>query len=125
MLTKEQILNADDLPRKLVQVPEWGGDVWVKTMTGAERDAWEASLMEDREVNAENIRARLCVRSIVDEAGRRVFADEDADKLGGKSARALDRIFSVAQRLNGVSAQDLDEIAKNSERARAADSLSD
>lgn len=33
MLTREQILQSDDLPRETVQVPEWGGEVQVTTQT--------------------------------------------------------------------------------------------
>ncbi len=45
MLTREQILQSDDLPRETVQVPEWGGEVQVRTMTGTDRDAFVASLI--------------------------------------------------------------------------------
>ncbi len=33
ILSKEAILSADDLPREIVSVPEWGGQVYVRTMT--------------------------------------------------------------------------------------------
>ena len=36
MLTKEAILAADDLPREKVDVPEWGGEVYVRALTGAQ-----------------------------------------------------------------------------------------
>ena len=29
------------LPRELVDVPEWGGDVWVRMLTASERDQLE------------------------------------------------------------------------------------
>ena len=45
MLTREQILQSDDLPCETVPVPEWGGEVQVRTMTGTDRDAFEASLI--------------------------------------------------------------------------------
>ena len=44
-LTKDQILEANDLQSESVTVPEWGGDVLVRTMTGADRDAFEASMI--------------------------------------------------------------------------------
>ena len=114
MLTKEQILQAQDLPRETVPVPEWGGDVLVRTMTGAERDSWEAETVQEQAVNRINLRARLCARCIVDEQGGRLFTDKDAEALGAKSAAALDRVFTVAARLNALSKADTEELEKNS-----------
>ena len=118
-LTKEQILKADDLLRELVHCPEWGGDVWVRTLTGVERDKFEADSINRRgkniETNMENIRARLVALSVVGEKNERLFTEADAVELGKKSARALDRIFAVAQRLSGLSAEDVEELAKNSD----------
>ena len=114
MLNREAILQTDDLPRELVQVPEWGGDVYVRTLTGTERDAFEQSMVGKKsKMNLDNVRARFAVLTICDEAGKRLFADEDAKVLGDKSAAALDRVFAVAQRLNGFSSEDAEDLAKN------------
>jgi len=116
MLTRDQILSADDLKRETVAVPEWGGDVIVRTMTGTERDAFEASLQGGKggKLNLANIRARLVSRTAVDDAGARLFTEADIEAVGGKSAAALDRCFAVAQRLNGLSAKDVEDLGKNS-----------
>ena len=68
--------------------------------------------------NMENVRARLCLLCLVDENGDRLFQEEDTFPLGGKSAAALDRIFTVAQRLNGLRDQDVDELAGESSAAQ-------
>ncbi len=113
-LTKDAILSADDLPREEVDVPEWNGSVFVRTMTAAERDSFEMGVMqEDGSKDFLNLRARLCARCLVDDKGERLFTDAEAVALGGKSAGALDRIFAVTQRLNGMSAEDVEELAKN------------
>ncbi len=125
MLTKEQILAADDLIFEVVDVPEWGGDVRIKSMTGTERDEFEKSLITGPEkVNLGNIRARLCALCIVDDGGAPVFEQEDVVALGGKSAKALDRAFEVAQKLNGLSKKDVDELEKNSGKGLSDDSIS-
>ena len=114
MLTRDSILQADDLPKESVEVPEWGGQVWVRTLSGTERDAFEQSMvMKKNKPNMDNVRARFAVLTICDEAGERLFQAADADELGKKSAAALDRIFAVAQRLNGFSDQDQKDIAGN------------
>lgn len=113
-LTRDAILAVPDLQTEVVDVPEWGGSVVVGVMTGAERDAWEASLVDAKgKVNIENIRARLVARTIRDEAGARMFSDTDIAALGNKSAAALDRCAKVAQRLNGLTTSDLEVVKGN------------
>lgn len=114
-LDKDAILQADDLPTEVVNIPEWGGDVIVRTMPGTERDQFEQEVMEITEgkKKAKNIRSLLCVRVLVDDEGERIFTDEDAQALGKKSSLVLDRIYDIAQRLNGVTAEDVDEMEKN------------
>jgi len=60
--------------------------------------------------NLQNIRAKLSARTIVDTDGKRLFTDADIIKLGLKSAAALDRVFSAAQRLSRLTAQDVKEL---------------
>lgn len=118
ILTREQILQAQDLRTEEVPVPEWGGSVLVRGMTGAERDAFEASIVEmhgkNSQVNMANVRAKLAARTIVDEAGERLFTEKDIEALGKKNATALQRIFEVAQRLSGIGQADIEELVKNS-----------
>jgi hypothetical protein len=121
LLSKEAILAADDLPREIVSVPEWGGQVYVRTMTGTDRDAFEASLINresgesgqsSKDQRMHNVRARLVSLTLCSELGERLFQDGDIDALGRKSARALDRVFAVAQRLNGIGTDEA-QAAKN------------
>ncbi len=114
ILSKDAILAADDLPRETVSVPEWGGEVLVRTMSGTDRDAFEASLLE-KDGRMENVRARLVALTLCYPQGDRLFDDGEIAALGRKSARALDRVFSVAQRLNGIGVEQVDA-AKKGER---------
>lgn len=111
-LTRDSILAADDLPRVTVEVPEWHGSVLVRSMSGEERDRWEASLIDaDGERNMANVRARLVALTAIDEAGNRLFSDDDADALGKKSAAALDRLFGAAMKLNALNRQEVAALA--------------
>lgn len=116
MLTKDMILNAEDLPQELVEVPEWGGAVFVRSLTGTERDCFELRMQRDREATMQNARARLCALCMVDEKGTRLFEESEVESLGKKAALALDRVFTVALRLNGLSRKEVEELAKNSGR---------
>lgn len=126
ILTKDEILQADDIRKEEVEVPEWGGSVWVQTMSGKERDRFEASIISAKgERNLTNLRAKIVALSVIDESGKRLFTFEDALELGKKSARALDRVFSVAQRLSGFTPQDVEEMTKNSSAGLGESSSSD
>jgi len=48
------------------------------------------------------------------ETNKQLFTVADIDALGQKSAKALDRIFEIAQRLSKIGANDVEEMAKNS-----------
>lgn len=117
-LTKEAILAAQDLKHEVVEVPEWGGQVGVRMMTGTERDAFEDEVFKMRgknvEQNLKNFRSRLLVRTLTDGEGNRLFNDNEISVLGGKSAPVLDRLFTVSQKLNGIGPKDVEEATKNS-----------
>jgi hypothetical protein len=116
MSIREQILNAQDLKREKVSVPEWSGvKIFVRTMTGAERAIFEDELIADgKSANVKNMREKLCAVTVVDENGNKVFTEKaDVEKLGAKSSLVLDRIFQVAMRLNGISNAEVEELAKN------------
>lgn len=115
ILTREQILAADDIRLELVQTPEWdGGVVYVKTMTGGERDRLEASIFSTKgERNMEDLRAKIAALSTVDKEGNCLFSFEDVVALTKKSARPLDRIFAVATRLSGFMPKDVEDLTKN------------
>jgi hypothetical protein len=122
-LSKDAILAAEDLKSVVVDVPEWGGCVTVRTMTGTDRDLFEASLNsmetgpdgeEKPRRNLENFRARLCACTMVNTKGNLLFPNpEDVVKLGKKSSRALDRVMTAAQKLNGIGAKDVEDLTKN------------
>lgn len=114
-LNRDLILESKDLPSEEVVVPEWGGSVFVRTMTGDERDAFDARLFESKEKTGEgvkNISALVAVMTVVDRNGNRLFTEADIAPLGRKSSPALARIWKVAQRLNGLGPQAEEDLAK-------------
>ena len=127
-LGKKEILDVDDLKLETVEVPEWGGCVNIRMLTGSERDAFEGSILQtnskSKVKNYANIRARLAQISIVDEKDNSLFSELDIAALGRKSAKALDRIFDAAQKLNGMTEDDIEELAKNSATDQSEDSTS-
>lgn len=126
LLNRTAILEVKDIKTEILTVPEWGGDVIVKGLSGTERDSFEAECVQgkgkNQTVNLVNLRARLVARSLVDENGQRLFEDRDVDLLGKKSAQALSRVFERAQVLSGLTNSDVEELAKNSESDQSGDS---
>lgn len=116
LLSREQILEAKDLKTEDVDVPEWGGAVRLRTLTGTERDAFEQSMVETKggkqRQNLKNFRARLIAKCVVTEAGELMFSPPDIEPLGKKSAAALGRVFDACQKLNGFSESDVEELTE-------------
>lgn len=119
LLNRDAILQAQDLTKELVEVPEWGGEVYVRALTAAERDRYIGSSMlqrgKEQSVNFQNISAKMCALAICDEDGKRLFTDADVQALAGKSAAALNRVFEVASRLSGLTESDVEDLAKGLE----------
>jgi hypothetical protein len=115
VLDRDSILQSEDRSFEVVDVPEWGpgAQVRVSSLSGSERDTFEASITTRRgtevSVNLVNARAKLVVLTIVDDEGNRVFTDDDVFEVGKKNATALNRIFEVAQRLSGLTEDDVKE----------------
>lgn len=118
LLSKAAILTAKDIKTEVVDVPEWGGAVTVRMMTGADRDAFENSVVVtdskgNRKTDLTNVRSKLIAMTVVDEAGELMFTAGELDAIGRKSASALDRIAVVARRLNGMGADSVENAEKN------------
>jgi len=118
MLTRDMILNIKDIEIEEVAVPEWGGSVFVKGLTGKERDEYQVSIMQksgkNYEVNFKNATVKLVVACVTDKDGKQLFEVADIDMLSSKSGKALNRLYEVATKLSGLSPDDVDELVKNS-----------
>lgn len=120
LLGREAIAAAVDAAYEEVEVPEWGGSVRVKSLNATERDAFEASLVstegKKNRANLVNIRAKLVAACLVDALGGRVYLDASAgaNDLGQRNGAVIDRIFTVCQRLSGMSQKDVEDLEKNS-----------
>ncbi|MFJ9027562.1 hypothetical protein ACIRQP_03400 [Streptomyces sp. NPDC102274] len=119
-LSAEQILTADDLAIEDVPVPEWGGTVRVKGMSGKERDRFEAGFVgadmkqAAKDKALENYRARIAAACLVDAKGDRMFRSAaEVARLSEKSAEALQRVVDVANRLSGLTEDDVEELTGN------------
>lgn len=129
ILTKEEILAAEDLPTQEIEVPEWGGSVIVRPLTGSERDAFEGSVLRGvgnkAKVDMTHVRAKLVGLCVINKDGKRLFASqEEVILLGRKNGKVLDRLFQIAQSLSGLSDKAVEELTEGLEPAQNAGSTS-
>lgn len=126
-LTREQILHSNPRSYKDVRAPELGGTIRVQSLTGKEFEDYQATNRgkPDKNGNVPTIFAgsvaRLLVRCIVDQEGKRIFGDDDAPALAEANAAALNRLFRAACKLNGIGESEMEEMVKNSEPAQNSD----
>ena len=132
--TADELLKlADDIEVREVEIPG-RGSVYVRGLTGAEREAWQGSNRQyrpkkdggfDLVPNLAGSEARLLARALCDENGKRLFTDQDAGKLGKLPASVVERIHKVAMELSGLGEDEEQETLGNSEAAPSGDSSSD
>ena len=125
MLTRGEILDAADLARELVEIPEWQGSVYVQSITGFERDAFGSRCIAARKngkLDTKLLKAQLVILSLYDEDGSRIFNENDINGLNAKSGSVIDRLFNIAQTLSGLSDDDVEELAGNSAAVPSGDS---
>jgi hypothetical protein len=109
MLNKHDIENLNDIKIKEVEIPEWGGTVYVRSMDGVLRDWVEA---EWRKPNPTNVRAMICVATICDADGKLLFDNKDVETLSKKNYAALDRIVIASAEINEITQKQIDDLKK-------------
>ncbi|MFF8831388.1 hypothetical protein [Streptomyces sp. NPDC015131] len=129
ILGRDQILAAGKKRRtEEFEVPEWDGSVLLREMTGAQRDAFEASMVEMKKgkqvPNLANLRARLVMLCIVNEDGEQLFNPKDLRELGDMPAKGLQRVFNKCNEMNGLSDEDVKELAEGFDDDPSEDSTS-
>ena len=99
ILSRQAILECNDLPRKRLNIPEWGGDVFIRVIT-----VEELSTMIDvhNHKTAHNENASLVAIALCDEQGQRLFSDEDIALLSHKNALVMGRICKEILELNHI-----------------------
>jgi hypothetical protein len=121
-LSKAAILAAKDVRLSSAEpVPEWGGDVYFKTLSGLERDAFEESY-QDNKMRA--FRVRFLVLTLCDEGGSRLFEDGDFEALGQKSSTVINRLFEKAWSHNAFTTEAVEALGKDSPSDQSGSSTS-
>lgn len=142
-LTIEQILAANDLPKRVEFVPEWNGTVMFLTLPGTARDEFELDMMRRNKVllakmkhsqeqgegelditpelfssaieELKGVKVNMLHRVLVKPDGvTPLMTEADLDKLNKKNGAVIDRLFKIAQEMNGLENSALKKRIKNS-----------
>jgi len=111
-LTRDQILDAKDRTLEPVDVPEWGGTLYLQQMSAAQAATFRAAMLQAVDsqtasiVDAElltRMERRVVAWCATDADGKRLFTDEDADTLlGDKSPAVITRLSEKALELSAL-----------------------
>lgn len=120
MNLRDRILNANDILEEKVMIPEWGIEIVVRGMSGADRNR---ILEECVKINPKTKETKTDLKKMYPEViiacaydpetNERIFHPEDRDALGNKNGKALDTVFKVAAKLSGLN-DEIEEEEKNS-----------
>ena len=119
-LDAKAIFAADDARLEKLHVPEWNGDVFLRVITGTDRDRFEEAWSEQK---LKAFRIRFLLLTLCDEDGERLFKDEDAEGLGKKSSVVINRLFDAAWKLNAFTQEAIDEMGESSAGDRKSASI--
>ena len=109
ILSVEEILGAPDIEERIVEVPEWGGAVKIRTFTQGDytKIAQQAKVGED--VDNERLQILLFMHGVVEPK----FTEAHYEGLRKKSARAMTRVLTPIMEMVGLTkeAQDAAKVA--------------
>lgn len=122
-LSREAFLRPAKVHVVEVPVPELGGSVFVKGMTAKDRSRFETQFQlssgKSNTRRMKEIRERLVIACLCDEEGVLLLQDSDVDAVGSQPAAVIERIVEAAQKVCGMSNDDVEDLAKNSEETTA------
>lgn len=125
MSLRDQILNSNDIPKELVKIKEWGVEIEVRGMTGAERTRILDLAQSENGMNLQTVYPEIVISTAFDaESGEKIFTPQDRTALLSKSASALDTLATVGMRLSGFLAETNNELGKGSSETVTGDSSS-
>jgi hypothetical protein len=118
-LSADDILKRDSFKYDELDVPEWGGTLRFRTISGADRDRWAAAYAKaqasDDLTAIVGAQARLISLSSCDAEGKRIFSDEQVSALNeGQSGAVLQRVFTAISALNKIDTGALETEGKDS-----------
>lgn len=125
-LNKDAILSASPCQKDKVEMPEWGGHVYVSAVSAADWMDVQDAMAKDKDEAGKLATAPwvglMLVRTIVDENGQRLFDDGDAPELMKKPLVLINRLYHASDKLNDFTGRGIKAAEKNSSEGAGEDS---
>lgn len=112
-LNKHQIYAAVDFKTEMVDIPEWGGEIEIRTMSVGQKFEYD-NFIEEKKPTMQELALYVIKKCCIDDQGKLMFTDEDDQLLLEKSVQSLMRLFDACVALNRQRASDVEDAAKNS-----------
>jgi hypothetical protein len=125
-LGRDALLSTQTLKREPVDLPELGGVIWVRALSGK---AWLQynerieSLGKTQELDGSKAMLIMCYLislTACDESGSLLFTEADAERLAENSFSVIERLADKALELSGLSKDIRKEVAAQLKKAPAA-----
>lgn len=116
MSLRDRILAADDIGTELLEVPQWGVTIEVRTMSAGKRSRMlQTCSLGDGTVDLDQLYPMIIIACVFDpETGDQVFSEIDIAALKEKSASSIEFVAQKAMSMSGMSASAIDEEGKGS-----------
>ena len=111
VLSKANILGAQDFTISRILVDAWGGEVCLRPFSARLKDKIEQ--MSQSSAKDIQRRAISLAGSICDENGKLIFVEKDIEALADKDGNAVDLVMVRILEINGLTEAELDESVKN------------
>lgn len=116
MLDKAAILNSKR-PTKVITVPEWGGNVTVRSFSGRDLVALQKEVGEkgdsDDPMDKVFCAAKVIQMSVITADGRLMFSEEDIPALCDQPLNALLKLAQEIYQHNGLTQAAVEDTEKN------------
>jgi len=116
ILSKDAILKVKDIKTVPEDVPEWGGTVYLREISGQDREAFERAMFSDEggiKKDAPPLRPALLALCLSDADGNRLFTDKEISDLAKKNGAVIARLFAKAQEVSGLGPGAVEAAEKN------------
>jgi hypothetical protein len=123
-LTKEQILGIVDIKVKEIEVPLWGGTLFIKQLTRGQQDEYLhrqfGKFGVKQQGKTQNIESSMDMfghdswifaQGVCDENGKRLFTDKEVEAINQKNGEAVGAVAVEIVKFSGMEA-DVQELEK-------------
>jgi hypothetical protein len=105
-ISREKLLAAKlELPIEVVDLPELGGQVNVRGLSGKGLSAFYKTVRKPgkvTEIDEENFNARLVTSCLVDDKGNRLLKDDEYNVTSEWPGSVFNRLVTAALKVNGL-----------------------